>query len=105
MHRAGRSSARQAAALGYGRSSSATSSRSRRSASAGSVASSRAAQYAAFTWSCRPDRFGSLAAPWKDWDEVRRVREDLRLYRTLFLHQHVNLITYEREKLTDRLNS
>jgi len=26
-------------------------------------------------------------APWQDWDEVRRVREDLRLYRTLFLHQ------------------
>jgi hypothetical protein len=41
--------------------------------------------------------------PWKDWDEVRRVREDLRLYRTLFLHQPENLTTDERQKLTDLL--
>jgi hypothetical protein len=40
-------------------------------------------------------------APWKDWDEVRRVREDLRLYRTLFLHQPENLTTEERQKLAD----
>jgi hypothetical protein len=38
--------------------------------------------------------------PWKDWDEVRRIREDLRLYRTLFLHQSENLTTEERQKLT-----
>ena len=61
MHSAGRSSVRQAAALGYGRSSSATNARSRRSASAGSVASSRVAQYFALISSCRPDRLGSLA--------------------------------------------
>ncbi len=42
-------------------------------------------------------------APWKDWDEVRRVREDLRLYRTLFLHQPENLTTEERQKLADLL--
>src|SRR5262252_7612306 len=29
--------------------------------------------------------------PWHDWDQVRQVREDLRLYRTLFLHQSENL--------------
>jgi hypothetical protein len=40
-------------------------------------------------------------APWKDWDEVRSVREDLRLYRTLFLHQPENLTTEERQKLAD----
>ncbi len=36
--------------------------------------------------------------PWHDWDEVRRVREDLRLYRTLFLHQPENLTTEERQR-------
>ena len=41
--------------------------------------------------------------PWHDWDEVRRVREDLRLYRTLFLHQPENLTTEERQKLADLL--
>jgi hypothetical protein len=43
-------------------------------------------------------------APWKDWDEVRRVREDMRLHRTLFLHQPENLTTEERQRLTDLLN-
>jgi hypothetical protein len=42
-------------------------------------------------------------APWKDWDEVRRVREDLRPYRTLFLHQPENLTKEERQKLADLL--
>jgi hypothetical protein len=41
--------------------------------------------------------------PWKDWDEVRRVREDLRLYRTLFLHQLANLTAEEQHTLTDLL--
>jgi len=41
--------------------------------------------------------------PWHDWDEVRRVREDLRLYRTLFLHQPENLTTEERQKVADLL--
>ena len=41
--------------------------------------------------------------PWHDWDEVRRVREELRLYRTLFLHQPENLTTEERQKLADLL--
>ena len=41
--------------------------------------------------------------PWHDWDEVLRVREDLRLYRTLFLHQPENLTTEERQKLADLL--
>jgi len=41
--------------------------------------------------------------PWRDWDEVRRVREDLRLYRTLFLHQTANLASDERRKLAELL--
>jgi Transposase len=41
--------------------------------------------------------------PWRDWDEVRRVREDLWLYRTLFLHQTENLTTEERHKLAESL--
>ena len=41
--------------------------------------------------------------PWHDWEEVRRAREDLRLYRTLFLHQPENLTTEERQKLADLL--
>jgi hypothetical protein len=41
--------------------------------------------------------------PWHDWEEVRRVREDLRLYRTLFLHQPENLTSEERQKLADLL--
>jgi hypothetical protein len=38
--------------------------------------------------------------PWRDWEEVRRVREDLRLHRTLFLHQTENLTVEERQTLT-----
>jgi hypothetical protein len=41
--------------------------------------------------------------PWHDWDEVRRVREDLRLYRTLFLHQPEKLTAEERQKLAGLL--
>jgi hypothetical protein len=41
--------------------------------------------------------------PWRDWDEVRRVREDLRLHRTLFLHQTENLTRDERQTLDDLL--
>jgi hypothetical protein len=41
--------------------------------------------------------------PWRDWDEVRRVREDLRLHRTLFLHQTENLSRDERQTLGDLL--
>jgi transposase-like protein len=41
--------------------------------------------------------------PWRDWDEVRRVREDLRLYRTLFLHQNRNLTMPEQQTLTGLL--
>jgi hypothetical protein len=40
--------------------------------------------------------------PWRDWDQVRRVREDLRLHRTLFLHQTENL-TREEASHTDRI--
>jgi hypothetical protein len=41
--------------------------------------------------------------PWRDWDEVRRVREDLRLQRTLFLHQTENLTREERQTLAGLL--
>jgi hypothetical protein len=41
--------------------------------------------------------------PWRDWDEVRRVREDLWGYRTLFLHRTENLTTEERQKLAELL--
>jgi hypothetical protein len=41
--------------------------------------------------------------PWRDWGEVRRVREDLRLHRTLFLHQTKNLTAEERQTLADLL--
>jgi len=37
--------------------------------------------------------------PWRDWEEVRRMREDLRLHRTLFLHQTENLTLEERQTL------
>jgi hypothetical protein len=37
--------------------------------------------------------------PWHDWDEVRRTREDLWLYRTLFLHRAENLTVEEQQKL------
>jgi Transposase len=39
--------------------------------------------------------------PWRDWDEVRRVREELRLHRTLFLHQTENLTAEELETLAE----
>lgn len=41
--------------------------------------------------------------PWHDWNEVRRVREDLRLYRTLFLHQTENLNSEEKQTLAKLL--
>ena len=41
--------------------------------------------------------------PWHDWDEVRRAREDLRLYRTLFLHRAENLTPEEQQKLAGLL--
>ena len=41
--------------------------------------------------------------PWHDWEEVRRVREDLWLYRTLFLHRVENLTAEERQKLSELL--
>jgi Transposase len=41
--------------------------------------------------------------PWKDWDEVRRVREDLRLHRTLFLHRPEHLTGDETQTLADLL--
>jgi hypothetical protein len=41
--------------------------------------------------------------PWRDWDQVRQVREDLWLYRTLFLHQPANLTTAEQHKLGELL--
>jgi ribosomal protein L34E len=41
--------------------------------------------------------------PWRDWDEVRRVREDLRLRRTLFLHQPENLTSEEQQTLAELL--
>lgn len=37
--------------------------------------------------------------PWRDCEEVRRVREDLHLHRTLFLHQAENLTVDESETL------
>jgi hypothetical protein len=43
--------------------------------------------------------------PWDDWDQVRRVREDLRLYRTLFLHKNENLTLDERMTLAELLAS
>jgi hypothetical protein len=41
--------------------------------------------------------------PWRDWDQVRRAREDLWLYRTLFLHRAENLTADERQTLDDLL--
>lgn len=43
--------------------------------------------------------------PWKDWDEARRVREDLRLYRTLFLHRPAHLTAEEQVTLAELLAS
>jgi len=42
-------------------------------------------------------------APWHDWEEVRRLREDLWQYRTLFVHRAENLTAEERHKLSDLL--
>jgi hypothetical protein len=41
--------------------------------------------------------------PRRDWDEVRRVREDLRVHRTLFLHQTNNLTREEHQTLNELL--
>ncbi len=41
--------------------------------------------------------------PWHDWEEVRRLREDLWLHRTSFLHRGENLTTEERQRLSDLL--
>jgi hypothetical protein len=41
--------------------------------------------------------------PWRDWDEVRRVREDLWVHRTLFLHQPENLTSAEQQTLVELL--
>src|SRR5438270_5938223 len=41
--------------------------------------------------------------PWRDWGEVRRVREDLRLHRTHFLHQTENLTHDEGQTLAELL--
>jgi hypothetical protein len=37
--------------------------------------------------------------PWRDWDQVRRAREDLWTQRTLFLHRAENLTADERQTL------
>jgi hypothetical protein len=44
-------------------------------------------------------------APWRDWDQIRRVREDLRLHRTLFLHRPEHLGDDEQRILADLLAS
>jgi hypothetical protein len=41
--------------------------------------------------------------PWHNWDEVRGAREDLWLYRTLFLHRDENLTADEQQKLAGLL--
>jgi hypothetical protein len=40
-------------------------------------------------------------SPWHDWDQVRRLRAHLRLYRTLFLHKTENLTLDERATLAE----
>jgi hypothetical protein len=42
--------------------------------------------------------------PWRDWDEVRGLREDLWLYRTLFLHRAENLRPDEHQRLAALMN-
>jgi hypothetical protein len=42
--------------------------------------------------------------PWQDWAEIRRVREDLWLDRTLFLHRAENLTAEEQQKLAGLLD-
>ncbi len=44
-------------------------------------------------------------APWRDWDQVRRVREDLRQHRTLFLHRPEHLTDEEQQLLAELLAS
>ena len=44
-------------------------------------------------------------APWKDWDEVRRIREALQEYRFLFVKQPQHLTGEERVHLADLLSS
>jgi hypothetical protein len=41
--------------------------------------------------------------PWRDWDQVRRAREDLWTQRTLFLHRDENLTAEEQQKLAGLL--
>jgi hypothetical protein len=43
--------------------------------------------------------------PWRDWDQVRQVREDLRLNRTLFLRCPDHLSTEEQQTLAKLLAS
>jgi hypothetical protein len=44
-------------------------------------------------------------APWKDWDDVRRVREALQEYRFLFVKQPQHLTEEEQVHITDLLSS
>jgi hypothetical protein len=44
-------------------------------------------------------------APWRDWDQVRRVREGLRLQRSLFLRRPEHLNDEERQMLANLLAS
>jgi hypothetical protein len=44
-------------------------------------------------------------APWRDWDQVRSVRESLRLHRPLFLHRPEHLTADEQQILADLLAS
>jgi hypothetical protein len=41
--------------------------------------------------------------PWRDWDQVRRAREDLWTQRTLFLHRDENLTAEEQQQLAGLL--
>jgi hypothetical protein len=41
--------------------------------------------------------------PWRDWDQVRRAREDLWMQRTLFLHRAENLTADEQRTLDSLL--
>jgi transposase-like protein len=43
--------------------------------------------------------------PWRDWDQVRKVREDLRLNRSLFLRRPDHLSAEEQQTLADLLAS
>jgi hypothetical protein len=52
-----------------------------------------------------PPAVNAPPSPWQDWDQVRRVREDLRLHRTLFLHRLENLTIDERKTLAGLFES